>query len=262
MKINHLFKPFIKILKIVIPSRIYDALLIGFRHWQRQRKNDITLRRNIIRVNELISKSEPIRLELGAGYRKIAGWTTVDNNGMCDITMTLRDKLPFPDGSIEEIYASHILEHFHHPELMFILSECHRVLRFGGKIRIVVPDAALYIQDYIAKDFSKLSNYINEEDGYFVHSPIDLVNLVAYDRYSAHEHGYMFDSDCILKVLSLAGFQGEKIRTFDEKIDLEERINNSLYAIAYKMRPKHPKNEDFQQASASLQSTSCAELEL
>ena len=231
---NYLIKKVINAVKKVIPKSLFDALWAGYQHWQLQRKNEHVWGCNMKKVKELLSHNEPIRLELGAGNRKCPGWTTVDNNGMCDITMTLIDKLPFPDGSIEEIYASHVLEHFHHPELMFILSECRRALKSGGQIRIVVPDAALYIRDYIAKDYSHLSHYINDEDGYFVHSPIDLVNLVAYDRFSTHEHGYMFDSDGILKVLSLAGFQRAQIRSFDPSIDLEERRNNSLYAIAYK----------------------------
>jgi predicted SAM-dependent methyltransferase len=49
----------------------------------------------------------------------------------------------FADNSIEVIYASHILEHFHHSlndELIKTLTEWHRVLKPGGKLMVSVPN--------------------------------------------------------------------------------------------------------------------------
>jgi predicted SAM-dependent methyltransferase len=47
----------------------------------------------------------------------------------------------FADGSIDEIYASHVLEHLgYREELPRALAEWHRVLRPGGQVKISVPD--------------------------------------------------------------------------------------------------------------------------
>ncbi len=49
----------------------------------------------------------------------------------------------FDDDSIEAIYASHVLEHFHYQldnELINTLIEWRRVLKPGGKLYISVPD--------------------------------------------------------------------------------------------------------------------------
>lgn len=47
----------------------------------------------------------------------------------------------FADRSIDEIYASHVLEHLgYREELPQALSEWHRVLRPGGALKIAVPD--------------------------------------------------------------------------------------------------------------------------
>ena len=51
------------------------------------------------------------------------------------------------DGSVDEIYASHCLEHFSHTKTVDVLKEWYRVLKFGGKAYISVPnfDAAVEI---------------------------------------------------------------------------------------------------------------------
>ena len=49
----------------------------------------------------------------------------------------------FQDHSIDKIYASHVLEHFHHSlndELLSTLREWYRVLKPGGHLLVSVPD--------------------------------------------------------------------------------------------------------------------------
>ncbi len=59
--------------------------------------------------------------------------------------------LDYPDDSVEEIYASHVLEHFPAIEVPRVLKDWMRVLEPGGRMRIAVPDfdhvARLYLQD-------------------------------------------------------------------------------------------------------------------
>jgi predicted SAM-dependent methyltransferase len=49
------------------------------------------------------------------------------------------DPLPFPDTVVDNIYTSHCLEHLEPCRLRFVFSDFFRVLKKGGKIRIVVP---------------------------------------------------------------------------------------------------------------------------
>ncbi len=57
-------------------------------------------------------------------------------------------KLDYEDDSVEEVYASHVLEHFSFGELPSVVTEWVRVLKPGGRIRIAVPDF-----DFIAKQW-------------------------------------------------------------------------------------------------------------
>ena len=46
--------------------------------------------------------------------------------------------LPFPDASVDYLYASHVLEHFYPDVGQNILRDAHRVLKKGGRMRICV----------------------------------------------------------------------------------------------------------------------------
>lgn len=52
----------------------------------------------------------------------------------------LRNGIPFEDNSVEGILCSHILEHLDCHEAVKLLKECHRVLKPGGILRVVLPD--------------------------------------------------------------------------------------------------------------------------
>lgn len=83
-----------------------------------------------------------MKLNLGGGLQKIPGFTNVDRQ-------LGQEAFPLPayaDGSVDEIRASHILEHFGHREVPEVLKEWVRVLKPGGEIRIAVPDLDWLIQ--------------------------------------------------------------------------------------------------------------------
>jgi SAM-dependent methyltransferase len=51
---------------------------------------------------------------------------------------TFRSALPFPDNSIESIISHHCMEHIA-DGFVRLMDECHRVLKPGGLLRVVVP---------------------------------------------------------------------------------------------------------------------------
>jgi SAM-dependent methyltransferase len=79
-------------------------------------------------------------------------WVNLDSSTVLPgvIKHDLRRGLPFPDESFDAVYGSHVLEHLEPDTAAQLLRECHRVLRPGGIVRIVVPDleaiARLYLE--------------------------------------------------------------------------------------------------------------------
>lgn len=83
-----------------------------------------------------------MRLDIGCGAAKKQGFHGVDLapfpcvDTVCDVTKGL----PFASGTVDEIYASHFMEHLGDQEVLPFLRECHRVLKPGGAMEILVPD--------------------------------------------------------------------------------------------------------------------------
>ena len=82
-----------------------------------------------------------IRLDVGSGGRSPdPEWLGVDLFAPEADVRAPMDKLPFPDGSVDEIFSSHALEHLGKFDVARVLREWHRVLRPGGKLTVRVPD--------------------------------------------------------------------------------------------------------------------------
>jgi predicted SAM-dependent methyltransferase len=60
----------------------------------------------------------------------------------------MRTPLPFPNNSVDMIYAHHFLEHINYEEGSRFMAECARVMKPGGLIRLIMPDAPKLIQMY------------------------------------------------------------------------------------------------------------------
>jgi len=103
-----------------------------------------------IRDRDLESSSLEF-LNLGCGYRWHPDWVNVDFISASPSVQSqdLRQGIPYPDDTFDVVYHSHVLEHFSQHDARNLLLECHRVLRQGGIIRVVVPDfeevARLYL---------------------------------------------------------------------------------------------------------------------
>lgn len=83
-----------------------------------------------------------MKLHVGSKGPSIPGFKKLDlvQWGDVDFVQDAKDLSNFKTGSVEEIYASHILEHCPHTETVTVLKEWRRVLRIGGKAWISVPD--------------------------------------------------------------------------------------------------------------------------
>lgn len=94
-----------------------------------------------------------MKLNIGARNSRIKGFKNLDVQPgknidyICDAEVLSQ----FKDGSIEEIYASHILEHFYHTKTEKVLKEWCRVLKVGGKLYLSVPDWDKIIERLFSK---------------------------------------------------------------------------------------------------------------
>jgi ubiquinone/menaquinone biosynthesis C-methylase UbiE len=82
-----------------------------------------------------------MKLNIGAGFKRLPGFLNVDYDEHCspDYVVDLeKDNLPFPDNSVDEIVAHHVLEHLGEGFFHF-MQEMYRVCEDGAIIDVVVP---------------------------------------------------------------------------------------------------------------------------
>ena len=87
--------------------------------------------------------AEGIKVEFGSGTVPRPGYFHIDllaGEGIDYQGDALDWLATVNSGSIEEIYASHFLEHLDRPEVETFLAECHRVLMVNSRCEFHVPD--------------------------------------------------------------------------------------------------------------------------
>lgn len=95
-----------------------------------------------------------VRLHLG-GETVRAGWRimNIQPGPGVDYVGAVENLGQFGDGSVEEIYASHVYEHLSYQgPLQKALTEAFRVLKPGGMFRVGVPDLETLCKLYLHKE--------------------------------------------------------------------------------------------------------------
>lgn len=87
------------------------------------------------------SDQEAVRLNVGCGNRKLAGYVGVDvvARSAADIVAPA-NRIPLPDRSVDEILAVHLFEHLTPWEAEEALGEWMRLLKPGGLLALEMPD--------------------------------------------------------------------------------------------------------------------------
>lgn len=112
---------------------------------------------------------ELLKLNLGSRNRDIPGFKgmDIDQHEGVDFVGDISDLSMFESGSVGEIYASHVLEHFPHTKTLDVLKEWARVLTPGGILYVAVPDFKRAVEIYQKHGFcSWVQNFLMGDQGY------------------------------------------------------------------------------------------------
>ena len=167
-------------------------------------------------------KGASMRLNLGCAKWKLPGWENVD---LPEVDLSVFP-WPWDDGSVSEILASHILEHFDRETGFRFLQECGRVLSPGCVLHIAVPDMDKFIDCWLLGDFSPL-------DGYAWTSLNYLMGGDGSERRQEWRHRYMYSYASLAWTLQNAGLAPHR-QFLRLNIDNPKYSPISLYVDAYK----------------------------
>lgn len=111
---------------------------------------------------------------IGAGNFLHKYWTNVDiisefygrssHNIDIDYDLMKLAPLPLPDNHAEIVYISHVLANITDEAVLNIFSECYRILKPNGILRIVEADIDIYYNAYKRNDYIVFSKYPKTEE--------------------------------------------------------------------------------------------------
>jgi predicted SAM-dependent methyltransferase len=154
---------------------------------------------------------EPLQVSLGCGSVVEPGWIGIDLRRIDGAFRSdLRAPLPFPDGSVSALLAEHIVEHLAWDDIPPLLAECHRVLRPGGVLRIVSPDALLIAALLREECDQRSAAQLRFDAGLHGWHDEPLLALRVANRiaYQWHQHGSLLTTAGVAELLYHAGFTG------------------------------------------------------
>lgn len=147
----------------------------------------------LIAAERLLAMGADIRLNLGCGLLPNSRYFNIDARELPGVDMIADVRsLPFHPGTVAEIYAAHLVEHFTEADLKStVLPGWHRILRTDGLLRIVVPDAEGMIQAFSRGQF-----------------PFDSLREVTFGSqdYPGNYHYTMFSRESLRELLRVSGF--------------------------------------------------------
>ena len=134
-----------------------------------------------------------LRLHLGCGKIDHPGFVNIDALPRRHVHYVQAvDRLGrFRDGSVDLVYACHVLEHFSHLRVPEVLREWGRVLKPGGRLCLSVPDFDRLLDIYNATG--------NDVDSI-------LNPLMGGQEYAYNYHRIIFTRDYLTRLLLQAGF--------------------------------------------------------
>jgi GT2 family glycosyltransferase/predicted SAM-dependent methyltransferase len=140
-----------------------------------------------------LTDGKGLRLCLGCGPFPMNGFTNIDKSELvkCDLRADVMD-LPFDRGTVDEIYAGHLLEHFSFMDGMKALYYWYSLLRKGGAISIVVPNYLHLAKDYVNNPTAERLKEFND--------------IYIYSEGQESPHKYAYDENLLTQVMHDAGF--------------------------------------------------------
>lgn len=167
-----------------------------------------------------------MRLNLGSGDNRLAGWVNVDLERSDQNVDLSRWPWPWADGEVQDILASHVLEHFSRDDGRRFLAECARVLRPGGRVWLAVPDLDRFIDCHLTGDLTPLNGYAWTDLNYCAGG------YGEREPNPAQRHRYIYSWASLAWTLQEVGLRPER-RTFTA-MDTEAYQPISLYAAGVK----------------------------
>lgn len=160
-------------------------------------------------VREYMARGGERRLHIGCGANAREGWLNTDwyprSNEILHLDAT--KPYPFPDETFDCVFSEHMIEHVSFPDGLKMLTECFRVLKPGGKLRISTPDLAFLIDLYRTDKSELQREYIDWSSEWFIPHALEPLDTFVINNYVRDwGHLFIYDEKTLRLAFEKAGF--------------------------------------------------------
>lgn len=150
------------------------------------------------------------KIHIGSQMHILEGWLNTEYEAATywsQIFLDARKRFPFSSESVDYIFTEHMIEHIEYSDAAAMLSECYRVLRKGGAIRVATPDLGRLMRLYTCADAPDVQAYINWSAERHALPRQDAMGCIVLNHFMhSWGHRFIFDADTLSNLLRGAGF--------------------------------------------------------
>jgi len=195
-------------------NRVFDSVMLQRR--QRQFLEDVR------------TASKPVKVHVGAGRHRLAGWIDTDIQWRCAAHLDITEPWPVPPGSIDYVYGDNVIEHLTLEQGRRAFQHTFDALAPGGVLRLSTPDVEASARSYLENgDLARAGIERNRELGKDFSHPVQLLAQVYVG--AAHYLGFCYDYAALAAEMSAVGFEVSRCETgqsaYPELRDLELRTH-------------------------------------
>lgn len=160
-------------------------------------------------INQYLKSHQIRKLQIGNGSNILYGWLNTDifptSNQI--IFLDVRQRFPFSDCTFDYVFSEHLIEHLPYKEGIFMLRECYRVLKPGGKLRTATPDLRFLIELWGPEKTEVQKQYIQwAVDTFLSEIGIYQAAFVINNFFRAWGHEFIYDLTTLQGTLEEVGF--------------------------------------------------------
>jgi predicted SAM-dependent methyltransferase len=172
-------------------------------------------------IRDYLESHSVRKLQLGAGGNDPTGWLNTDIAPKRDeVYLDATKRFPFPDGSFHYVFSEHMISVVSWKGGIAMLKECYRVLAPGGKLRVVTPNLAKFVQLLAGNPDADAQRFIAAKLRLTGWPKSPVSGAYIFNR-QVREWGsqFLYDPATLRKSFELAGFKQITEYRVDEKTD-------------------------------------------
>jgi len=157
-------------------------------------------------VARYLGGTDSPKLHIGCGPHKVAGWLNTDvdvSKGAVYLDAT--KPLPFPDETFDFVFSEHMIEHIPIAAAQSLCSECARILRPGGVLRVATPDLAFLFALWRNDNPELNETYILNAAQHFRDYPVRNKCATINNFFYNWGHSFIYDEETLSHLLLEGG---------------------------------------------------------